>query len=128
MTNDERWERLNVLLDGGTSEDGVPYFVMEYIAGAPINQFVKSRALAVAERLHLFLAVCDAVAHAHRQEVIHRDIKPANILVTPEGVSKLLDFGIAKALSPDAPGRRHRSPAFACSRRSTRVRNRSTTS
>src|SRR5687768_10920667 len=59
------------LLDGGTSGDGQPYFVMEYIAGAPINQFVKSRALAVAERLHLFLAVCDAVAHAHRREVIH---------------------------------------------------------
>jgi serine/threonine protein kinase len=92
------------LLDGGTSEDGVPYFVMEYIAGAPINQFVRSRALAVAERLHLFLAVCDAVAHAHRRGVIHRDIKPANILVTPEGVPKLLDFGIAKALSPEAPG------------------------
>jgi serine/threonine protein kinase/tetratricopeptide (TPR) repeat protein len=92
------------LLDGGTSEDGLPYFVMEYIAGAPINQFVKSRALAVAERLHLFLAVCDAVAHAHRRGVIHRDIKPANILVTPEGVPKLLDFGIAKALAPDAPG------------------------
>jgi serine/threonine protein kinase/tetratricopeptide (TPR) repeat protein len=92
------------LLDGGTSQDGLPYFVMEYIAGAPINQFVKSRALAVAERLHLFLAVCDAVAHAHRRGVIHRDIKPANILVTPEGVPKLLDFGIAKALSPDVPG------------------------
>ena len=92
------------LLDGGTSEDGIPYFVMEYIAGAPINQFVKSRALAVAERMLLFLAVCDAVAHAHRRGVIHRDIKPANILVTPEGVPKLLDFGIAKALTPDAPG------------------------
>jgi serine/threonine protein kinase/tetratricopeptide (TPR) repeat protein len=92
------------LLDGGTSEDGLPYFVMEYIAGAPINEFVRSRALAVAERLTLFLAVCDAVAHAHRRGVIHRDIKPANILVTPEGIPKLLDFGIAKALSPDAPG------------------------
>jgi tetratricopeptide (TPR) repeat protein len=92
------------LLDGGTSDDGLPYFVMEYIAGAPINQFVRSRALAVAECLSLFLAVCDAVAHAHRRGVIHRDIKPANILVTPEGVPKLLDFGIAKALTPGAPG------------------------
>lgn len=92
------------LLDGGTSDDGLPYFVMEYIAGAPINQFARSRSLAVAERLHLFLAVCDAVAHAHRRGVVHRDIKPANVLVTPEGVPKLLDFGIARALTPDAPG------------------------
>src|SRR4030095_3026507 len=92
------------LLDGGTRGDGLPFFVMEDIAGAPITQFVRSRSLSVAERLLLFLSVCDAVAHAHRRVIIHRDIKPANILVTPDGVPKLLDFGIAKALTPDAPG------------------------
>ena len=91
------------LLDGGTSDDGLPFFVMEYIAGAPINQYVRSRSLSVAERLLLFLSVCDAVAHAHRRGIVHRDIKPANILVTMEGVPKLLDFGIAKAVSPEAP-------------------------
>jgi tRNA A-37 threonylcarbamoyl transferase component Bud32/TolB-like protein/Tfp pilus assembly protein PilF len=91
------------LLDGGTSEDGMPFFVMEYIAGAPIHQYVRSRSLSVAERLLLFLSVCDAVAHAHRRGIVHRDIKPANILVTTDGVPKLLDFGIAKAVTPDSP-------------------------
>src|SRR5688572_8318824 len=92
------------LLDGGTSEDGMPFFVMEYIAGAPIHQYVRSRSLSVAERLLLFLSVCDAVAHAHRRGIVHRDIKPANILVTTDGVPKLLDFGIAKVTTPDEPG------------------------
>ena len=92
------------LLDGGTSEDGQPFFVMEYIEGEPIDAYVRARDLSIKDRLRLFLPVCDAVAHAHRHGIVHRDIKPANLLVTSAGVPKLLDFGIAKALTPDTPG------------------------
>ncbi len=90
------------LLDGGTSDDGRPYFVMEYIEGEPIDEYADARHLSIPERLRLFLHVCSAVAYAHRHLVIHRDIKPLNILVTPSGVPKLLDFGIAKVLNPGA--------------------------
>ena len=90
------------LIDAGTSEDGRPYFVMEYIEGEPIDEYADARRLTVGERLRLFLQVCGAVAYAHTRRVIHRDIKPVNILVTREGVPKLLDFGIAKALEPGA--------------------------
>lgn len=89
------------LLDGGTSDDGRPYFVMEYIAGEPIDRFADARRLSVPDRLRLFLQVCAGVSHAHHHHVIHRDLKPSNILVTSDGVPKLLDFGIAKALAPD---------------------------
>ena len=89
------------LLDGGTTDDGRPYFVMEYIEGQPIDEYADARRLSVAERLDLFLQVCSAVAYAHRHLVIHRDIKPANILVTSDGMPKLLDFGIAKVLHAD---------------------------
>jgi eukaryotic-like serine/threonine-protein kinase len=88
------------LLDGGTTDEGIPYLVMELIEGIPIDQYCNARDLTVTERLRLFLQVCSAVQYAHQRLVIHRDIKPGNILVTQEGVPKLLDFGIAKILDP----------------------------
>ena len=88
------------LLDAGTTDDGLSYFVMEYVAGVPITEFVGAHQLSIRERLELFLKVCAAVEHAHRDHIVHRDIKPSNILVTPDGEPKLLDFGIAKLLEP----------------------------
>jgi serine/threonine protein kinase/tetratricopeptide (TPR) repeat protein len=90
------------LLDGGTSEDGQPYFVMEYIDGQPIDVYADARTLTVAQRLELFIQVASAVTYAHQHLIVHRDIKPLNILVTSDGVPKLLDFGIAKVLQADA--------------------------
>jgi tetratricopeptide (TPR) repeat protein len=87
------------LLDGGTTRDGIPYLVMEYVDGLPIDQFADRQKLPRASRLQLWLLVCDAVQYAHRNLVVHRDLKPGNILVTPDGIPKLLDFGIAKLLN-----------------------------
>jgi tetratricopeptide (TPR) repeat protein len=92
------------LLDGGTTEDGVPYFVMEYIQGTPIDEYCRVQGLSIDARCELFRKVCEAVAYAHRSLVIHRDLKPTNILVNEEGTPVLLDFGIAKLLdAADAP-------------------------
>jgi len=86
------------LLDAGASADGLPYFVLEYVAGRPIDEAVQDRALE--QRLQIFLQLADAVAHAHRNLLVHRDLKPGNVLVDGDGQVKLLDFGIAKALDP----------------------------
>ena len=88
------------LLDGGTTAAGLPYFVMEYVDGEPLNRYCDQHRLSVAERLRLFRKVCDAVSYAHQGLVLHRDLKPGNILVTADGTPKLLDFGIAKLLDP----------------------------
>ncbi len=109
------------LLDGGTTEDAVPYFVMEYVDGEHIDEYCEARKLSIRERLELFRKVCSAVQFAHQNLVVHRDLKPGNILITADGVPKLLDFGIAKILRPElasrgletAPGRHPMTAAYA---------------
>lgn len=90
------------LLDAGTTAEGIPYLVMEYVNGVPIDDFCQSRELTLNGRLKLFNKVCDAVAFAHRNLTIHRDLKPSNILVNEDGEPKLLDFGISKLLDANA--------------------------
>jgi len=90
------------LHDGGVSDDGRPYFVMEFVDGTPIVDYAREADLTVVDRLRLFVQVCSAIQYAHRNLVVHRDLKPSNILVTRDGQPKLLDFGIAKVIHPGA--------------------------
>ena len=90
------------LFDGGVTEDGAPFLVMEYVEGQPLDRYCASHNLSLADRLTLFLAVAEATQYAHRNLVVHRDLKPSNILVTKSGAVKLLDFGLAKLLEPNA--------------------------
>jgi len=107
------------LFDAGTTTTGLPYFVMEYIEGVPIDNYCSAHSLSISERLKLFREVCTAVAYAHGRSVIHRDIKCSNILVTKDGVPKLLDFGITKLLQKEAEtlvtmtGQRLMTPEYA---------------
>ena len=90
------------LIDGGTTEEGIPYLVLEHVAGEPIDCYCDRHALSVDERLRLLMVVCGAVGFAHQKLVLHRDLKPANVLVDEAGRPKLLDFGIAKLIAPSA--------------------------
>lgn len=104
------------IYDGGVTDDGTPYLIMEYVEGTSLTKFCDTRALPVRARLELFLSVCAAVQHAHEHLILHRDLKPSNILVTAGGLPKLLDFGIARGLDADRralPGEVTRlGPAF----------------
>ena len=102
------------LLDGGLTEDGLPYFVMEYIDGKPIDVYCDENCLDTKARLRMFQQVCAGVQAAHDRRIVHRDIKPGNILVDAQGRPRLLDFGIAKILDPelihpDSRSHRHRA-------------------
>ncbi|QSX79250.1 serine/threonine-protein kinase [Agrilutibacter solisilvae] len=91
------------LLDAGVSPDGLPYLALEYVDGEAITDYCRTMDTPLAQRLHMFAQVCDAVSHAHANLIVHRDLKPSNILVTPAGDVRLLDFGIAKLLDTEVP-------------------------
>jgi eukaryotic-like serine/threonine-protein kinase len=106
-----RLEHPNIarLYDGGSTEDGRPYLVLELVEGLPVDEYCDRHRLTVDQRLGLFQKICSAVQHAHQNLLVHRDLKPANILVTPQGEPKLLDFGIAKRLALEADDTLHRT-------------------
>jgi serine/threonine protein kinase len=91
---------IGAILDGGETKDGRPFIVMEYVEGQPITLASEGRALSIRQRIELFRSLCSAVHYAHQKLIIHRDIKPSNVMVTPEGVVKLIDFGTSKPLEP----------------------------
>ena len=105
------------LLDGGTTADGLPYFVMEYVEGISVDEYCRTKNLTEKEKLELFRKICEAVRFAHQKLIVHRDLKPSNILVTEDGTPKLLDFGIAKLLNSDVQetqtNQRVLTPAYA---------------
>jgi serine/threonine protein kinase len=88
------------LLDGGSTEEGLPYLVMDCVQGVPIDKYCDNHKLSTEERLRLFCQICSAVQCAHENLIVHRDLKPSNILITKDGLPKLLDFGISKVLQP----------------------------
>ena len=87
------------LLDGGSTEEGLPYLVMDHVAGLPLNVYSDKHQLSIKQRLEIFLQICSAISYAHKNLIVHRDLKPSNILVVEDGTPKLLDFGIAKLLA-----------------------------
>jgi TolB-like protein/tetratricopeptide (TPR) repeat protein len=91
------------LFDAGFSESGQPFLILEYVEGQRIDEYCERRVLTLPERLDLFLPVVEAVAHAHERQIVHRDLKPSNVLVTSDGVAKLLDFGVASVISKSMP-------------------------
>lgn len=92
------------LLDAGRCDDGVPFLVMEFIEGMPVDKFCQAKNLSLHQRLKLFNRICEAVATAHRNLIVHRDLKPSNILINKRGEPKLLDFGISKILDAENAG------------------------
>ncbi len=99
-----RHKNIAHLYDGGETDDGAPYIIMEYVDGLPLSKWVKQNQPDMAQRLKLFQQICDAVAHAHQNLIIHRDLTPSNVLVTDTGEAKLIDFGIAKPQADEGEG------------------------
>src|SRR5260370_8165496 len=88
------------ILDGGDTTEGMPYYVMEFVEGSPIEQYCEQPSVSLTERIRLFEQVCNAVHYLHQHLIVHRDLKPSNIMVSREGSAKLLDFDTAKFLGP----------------------------